>query len=78
MSELTPCNFCSLARVKARAKEEGKKVTVLADAKWGLGGYNVYVHPKSVKIADLPGGEDGARSEYRSSWMMEIGNKCGC
>jgi len=78
MSELTSCNYCSLQRIKARAKSENKKVTVLADSTWGLGGLNVYVHPKGIKIKDLIGGEDGERKKYRVSWFMALGNHCEC
>lgn len=78
MSELTPCNFCNLNRIKRRAKENGMKVTVLNDPRWGMGGSNVYVHPKGLKIEKLPGGEDGPRSKYFASWMMEIPARCNC
>ena len=78
MSENTTCNFCKLARIRRNAKEKRLKVTVLNDARWGMGGSNVYVHPKEVKIAKLPEGEDGLRSTYRVSWMMEIPNSCRC
>lgn len=78
MSELTRCNFCGLRDIKARAKKAGKKVTVLCDAFWGLGGYNVYVHPKDVDVAKMSGGEDGDRKGYRAAWMQEIGKRCSC
>jgi hypothetical protein len=72
MSDLTPTNAESLARIKQRAKKDGKAVTVLADAHWGMGGMNVYVHPKGLDIRSMSGGEDGPRSKYRVAWMMEI------
>jgi hypothetical protein len=78
MSELTPCNYCNLNRIKRRAKENGMKVTVLNDARWGMGGSNVYVHPKGLKIEKLGGAEDGPREKYRVSWMMEIPSRCEC
>jgi len=78
MSELTPCNFCNLNRIRLRAKASGMKVTILNDAHWGMGGSNIYVHPKEVKIAKLTGGENGARKEYFVSWMMEIPDRCQC
>jgi hypothetical protein len=40
MSEMTPCNFCTLRRIKARNK--GKKVE-LQSALGSLGGYDVYI-----------------------------------
>jgi hypothetical protein len=78
MSELTSCNFCKLNRIRRDAKAKGLKVTVLNDARWGMGGSNVYVHPKEIKIEKLSGGENGPRSEFRFSWMMEIPNGCRC
>ena len=82
MSELTKCNFCTLKDIKRRAKENGMRVTVLADAAWmpdGMPkGVNVYVHPKDIKIVELEGGEDGERKNYRKSWMMGISKECCC
>ena len=78
MSELTQCNFCSLKSIRKRAKQLGQKVTVLHDAKWGMGGVNVYVHPPSLQIKDLPCGEDGERKKYRVAWFMEVGDSCSC
>lgn len=77
MSELTQCNFCRLQGIRERAKSSGEKVTVLNDARWGLGGVNVYVHPKSVNIRKL--GEEGSdRKVFWKGWMMELGKKCEC
>ena len=78
MSELTPCNHCRLESIKRRAKQNGMKVTVINDARWGMGGSNVYVHPNGLKIEKLGGGEDGPREKYRVSWMMEIPARCEC
>ncbi len=72
------CNSCRLKRIKRSAKEEGKKVTILSDARWGMGGVNVYVHPKGINIRNLDGGEDGERAKHRVAWMMEITNSCEC
>jgi hypothetical protein len=57
MSELTQCNHCSLIGIRRRAKQSGKKVTLLTDARWGMGGVNVYVHPKDVNVRLLDGGD---------------------
>jgi len=78
MSELTQCNYCSMSRIRRDAKAEKKKVTVLADARWGMGGVNVYVHPCDVNIRKLEGGENGERAKYRVSWMMELSEHCVC
>ena len=75
---MSDCNYCSLQRIKRDARKDGLTVTVLRDAAWGMGGQNVYVHPKGVKIAKLPGGEDGERAKYRQSWFMELPDGCRC
>lgn len=75
MSELTPCNFCTLKRIKARARKSGKKVTVIPDPSYPTPGYDVFIHPKSTRIKELSK-ED--REDYFSCWMMEIPEKCCC
>lgn len=72
------CNHCVLKRIKHQARKDGLQVTVLADAKWGLDGVNVYVHPSGVKIDALRGGEDGARAQYRRAWFMSLTEACAC
>ena len=78
MSELTRCNFCSLEQIKREAKKKGQRVTVLPDARWGMGGVNVYVHPKHVNVRVMEGGEDGERRSYHVSWMMQLTAHCCC
>lgn len=78
MSELTPCNWCSLRRIREQAKVDNKKVTILHDADWGLGGMNVYVHPKDIDVRKLKGGEDGIRSKYRVTWFKALSKSCCC
>ena len=72
------CNYCLLKKIRKSAKKAGKKVTVLRDAAWGLGGVNVYVHPPSVNIKSLQGGEDGERAKYRRAWLAEVSTHCVC
>lgn len=67
MSSLTPCNYCSLARIKKRAEEQGQAVTVIKG--------DVYVHPKGAIIQATIGEKD---RRYWVAWMMEIGSQCGC
>lgn len=74
----TQCNYCYLKTIRRKAKAEGKKVTILNDTKWEVGGFNIYVHPSNVNIRELIGGEDGERKEYRSAWVWEIGKRCSC
>jgi hypothetical protein len=78
MSELTQCNYCSLRRIRRDAKREKKRVTILSDARWGMGGVNVYVHPRDVNVSRLRGGEDGPRREYFVSWFMQLTQHCCC
>lgn len=75
---MADCNYCNLRRYKADARRAHMKITVLADATWGMGGVNVYEHPKDVSIHKLSGGEDGDRAQYRISWMMELPDHCAC
>jgi hypothetical protein len=65
MSELTPCNYCSLKKIKIRAEKEGKIVTAV--------GQDIYIHPPEVERKDLH--EDGP---YWAAWMMEITDHCVC
>jgi hypothetical protein len=66
MSELTPCNYCSLERIKARAKKEGRVIVTVI-------GQNVYVHPPEIKRKDL--GPDGP---YWVAWFMSLTDHCVC
>ena len=72
MSELTTCNFCNLRRMKARAKAEGKTVTLLPSS-WG--GFDVMVHaPHEQVFQHTP---DDGNPQWRA-WMQEIGDRCEC
>lgn len=72
------CNHCHYQNIKDKARVEKNKVSVLHDAKWGMGGVNVYVHPKNININELPGGEDDKRKQYRVAWFMELPDGCCC
>ena len=78
MSERTSCNHCSLLGIRRRAKQQGKGVTILDDARWGMGGVNVYVHPKEINVRKMEGGEDGQRARYRVAWFKELTTHCVC
>jgi len=73
-----PCNYCSFQKIKSRAKADKKKVTVLRDARWGMGGVNIYVHPPKVDVSKLSDGEDGERRQYFVAWFMELPSHCCC
>jgi len=84
MSELTQCNYCSLQRIRARAKREGKVVTLIP----GGIGVDVFVHPEYVGLTGkvrIPanhrdsGGDLYSRYEkYFVASMMEIPDRCCC
>ena len=78
MSKRTLCNYCLLKVIRKSAKAKKKEVTILPDPAWGMRGVNVYVHPPSVVIHKLSGGEDGERAKYRWSWMAKIEDHCTC
>jgi hypothetical protein len=69
MSELTPCNHCSLNRIKYHAKRDGKQVTT----QWRNGWLEVYVHPIGIQITT-----DEDRDRYRQASMMALTDHCVC
>ena len=75
MSELTPCNYCDLKRYKAEAKKQHKVITVREDLTSLLSGFDVYRHPKKVKIVALPPEE---RKQYHIAWFMALTDHCVC
>lgn len=75
MSELTPCNYCSLQRIKRGAKEQGAKVYVRPSE--FMGGYDVFVVPKGEKL-DTSIGKDGNHGYQWEAWFMEITDRCVC
>lgn len=72
------CNYCTLKDIKRRAKQAGNGVTVLADAKWGMGGVNVYVHPVTIKIDENLSEDHPDKAKYRVCWFMELADHCCC
>lgn len=85
MSDLTPCNYCNLRRIRARAKKEGKRVYTRLSG--FMGGTDVFVVPRGEKLPpkeemvepcdEYPNGNE-AYSKYHVAWMMEIGKRCEC
>jgi len=69
MSELTPCNYCNLRRIKADARATGKQVTVVAAKPlYGAHGYDVLVH----NVGEPP------REGNRVAWFMDWSDHCCC
>jgi len=75
MSELTQCNYCSLREIRARAKKEGNRVTLLTG--WS-GGTDVFVHPPSVTRKELLADQKKDIRKYCVAWFMAIGDHCEC
>ena len=70
MSKQRLCNYCLLELIRKGAKAKRKKVTILADTSWEMNGLNIYVHPPSVVIHKLKGGEDCERAKYRQAHIL--------
>ena len=71
---MAECNYCRLKQICRDAKRDGLKVSVLS----GVVGQIVYVHPTTVRIRALTGGENGSRKRYFSAWLAEVPNGCEC
>jgi hypothetical protein len=74
MSELTPCNYCNLNRIKHRAKQSGRVVTTIVDNE---GWTDVYLHPPEVTEFPKRNHND-EWPQYLVSSMMKITNHCVC
>lgn len=72
---MSQCNFCTNKQIIKKAKQSGNSVTHLKETKYGLGGINVYVHPKNINIKKLPAKE---REKYFKVWFMALGSHCEC
>jgi len=83
MSDLTPCNYCTLTRIKFNAAKVDKKV-ILIHSNF-MGGTDVFVVPKDMnKVPDYrePSSEfpNGCEvyQKYHASWLMSIPDHCCC
>ena len=73
MSELTPCNHCTLCDIKRRAREDGKLVVLKAHPEEGSpSGQDVFVSPGETKYSER------FRKEYWTAWFMELTDHCVC
>jgi hypothetical protein len=86
MSELTQCNYCSLNALRARAKREKKRVTIMrgrryADKGWRvparMRGFDVYVHPLWIDLHDEQW-TTSKRQRYWVCWYWELSDHCVC
>jgi len=71
MSELTRCNYCTLADIKRRAKEGNKRVI----QKWSKpGGVDVYVLPKDRKKYQ----HEEPPEASKVAWLAALTSHCVC
>jgi len=63
------CNFCGVRDLRAKAKEEGKEVTLRPKTDGTLGGTEIYVHEP---------GEEIDHDKHWVRWCMEISESCAC
>ena len=78
MSELTQCNYCSMRNLE-RNLEPGYKITLMESTEeesMGLGGFEVYVHPKTVELSNPVTEEE--HELYWVSWLMALPAHCCC
>ena len=75
MEVILRCNFCTLKKIKSNAEEIGLSATLIKSTSSGLGGIDVFIHPKNVTIESL---EPEKRKEFFAVWAWEIGDKCHC
>lgn len=80
------CNYCTLQAIKAKARREHKRVTVLPsdpdeDPKLDPPGYEVFVHPAGVSEQELREDKErseGGASKYWIAWLWEVTDHCVC
>ena len=63
MSELTPCNYCTLKHIRARAREDGEKVTLAKPKDKDM--------DELMEVAVSLDGEEVA-------WFMKLTDHCVC
>lgn len=72
MSELTPCNFCSLRAIRAKYKGNGTRVHVRRSPTAQFpNGKNIYAVPQGGAI-------DTETDVHFVAWFAEIGERCEC
>lgn len=86
MSNLTPCNFCTLQRFKCVAEKEKSNV-VMRPTAWPIKGIDVFivpdgeVLPKNVEMIypsrDFPNGNE-AYSKFHRALFMGLSKLCAC
>ena len=76
---MSQCNNCSLKSIRKGAKGTHRVLLSYLGANFGLGGVNVIMYPKDLK---LPKKGTQARfdfeKEHLKAWFMEMGDHCEC
>jgi hypothetical protein len=74
VSELTPCNYCTLRGIRRMACERGHEVTLAPDDD----GISVYVHPPGHEPDTSSDPMGNPNSPYFTSWFMALSEECVC
>lgn len=73
MSELTPCNYCTLQKIKERAKKDSKVVSLKSQPiEHFPKAQAVFVHPKKTH------NELRFQAKYQVAWFVELSDHCVC
>ena len=72
------CNLCRMKQIRRDAKRNKMRVTVLHDTNFKLGGVNVYVHPRDVKITAAVVRDEAIHDKHFVAWFMAFGAMCEC
>jgi len=70
MGEYTQCNYCTYQYIVKRSYERYKlpRIVTVKPSFGGLGGVDVYVHPKSQPPSQ----------KYFVAWFMQLPEQCCC
>ena len=72
---MSECNFCTYERLKKKLPKDHKITKIRSGFNGGLGGVDIYIHPKNVKLKEL---SDIDKKQYWKIWFMELPNRCAC
>ena len=75
MSQFTPCTYCAHNSLLYRARNEGLKVTLVAEGQW----IAAYAHPVDVEVprGGFPEGSDERYLYWRQSYLV-LRDDCSC
>jgi len=70
--------LCRMEQIRRDAKKKKMRVTTLRDTEFKLGGVNVYVHPRDVKVTSASVRDPVIHDKYFVAWFMAFGAMCEC